>query len=209
MNVQICYLQACSSQINNFQFSLYKCVSYDGQCIVMNVLQLFRLNIACVKKLFCWHRWPEGNSSKREWAGFVVQSDFLSPFPHSGDVKPWRFGRGAQIFLSAVLTVCCSLLMSDLAEPNQTVLVQLLLTLVHLVLSLVQPVLFLVPTIPLPRPTLPPPNIFFIFMLLCVVLYCFGQTQSSECLFIVHGHVWKDLELFIKIGISYFSIFSN
>ncbi len=71
--------------------------------------------------------------------------------------------------------------MSDLvAEPNQTVLVQLLLSLVHLVLSLVQPVLFLVPTIPLPRPTLPPPNIFFICMLLCVVLYCFEQTNQSE-----------------------------
>ncbi len=52
MNVQICYLQVCSSQMNNFRFSLYKCVSYDGQCIVINVLQLFRLNIACVKKLF-------------------------------------------------------------------------------------------------------------------------------------------------------------
>ncbi len=38
--------------MNNFRFSLYKNVSYDGQCIVMNVLQLFRLNIACVKKLF-------------------------------------------------------------------------------------------------------------------------------------------------------------
>ncbi len=38
--------------MNNFRFSLYKGVSYDGQCIVMNVLQLFRLNIAGVKKLF-------------------------------------------------------------------------------------------------------------------------------------------------------------
>ncbi len=54
MNVQICYLPMCHSQMNNFRFSLYKCVSYDGQCIVMNVLQLFRLNIACVKKLFLW-----------------------------------------------------------------------------------------------------------------------------------------------------------
>ncbi len=52
MNVQICYLQVCSSQMNIFRFSLYKCVSCDGQCIVMNVLQLFRLNIACVRKLF-------------------------------------------------------------------------------------------------------------------------------------------------------------
>ncbi len=42
----------CGSQITHFWFSLYKCVSYDGQCIVMNVLQLFRLNKACVKKLF-------------------------------------------------------------------------------------------------------------------------------------------------------------
>ncbi len=31
---------------------LYTCVSYDGQCIVMNVLQLFRLIIAWDKKLF-------------------------------------------------------------------------------------------------------------------------------------------------------------
>ncbi len=52
MNVQISYLQVCSSQMNNFQFSLHKCVGYDGQCIVMNVLGLFRLNIVCVKKLF-------------------------------------------------------------------------------------------------------------------------------------------------------------
>ncbi len=37
--------------MKNFRFSLYKGVSYDG-CIVMNVLQLFRLNIAGVKKLF-------------------------------------------------------------------------------------------------------------------------------------------------------------
>ncbi len=139
-----------------------------------------------------------------------VQSDFLSPFPHSGDVKILEVRQGAQIFLSAVLTVCCSLLMSDLvAEPNQTVLVQLLLSLVHLVFSLVQPVLFLIPTIPLPRPTLPPPNMFFICILLCVVLYCFEQNQSRECLFIVHGHVLKDFELFIKIGISYFSVISN
>ncbi len=129
-----------------------------------------------------------------------VRSDFLSPFPHSGDVKILEVRQGAQIFLSAVLTVCCSLLMSDLvAEPNQTVLVQLLLSLVHLVLSLVQPVLFLLPTIPLPRPTLPPPN----------KTKPFEQNQSRECLFIVHSHVWKDLELFIKIGISYFSIISD
>ncbi len=74
--------------------------------------------------------------------------------------------------------------MSDLvAEPNQTVLVQLLLSLVHLVLSLVQPVLFLVPTIPLPRPTLPPPNIFFICMLLFIcmlyVLFCIVLNKTN------------------------------
>ncbi len=45
-------------------------------------------------------------------------------------------------------------------------------------------------------------------MFLCVVLYCFEQNQSRECL-IVHGHVWKYLELFIKTGISYFSIISD
>ncbi len=34
------------------------------------------------------YRRPECNSSKREWAGCEgVQSDFLSPFPHSGGVK--------------------------------------------------------------------------------------------------------------------------
>ncbi len=78
MNVQICYLQVCSSQMNNFRFSLYKCVSYDGLCIVMNVLQLFRLNIACVKLFLCLAvlvvgiaEVPEGNSSKREWDGCV------------------------------------------------------------------------------------------------------------------------------------------
>ncbi len=59
----------------SFRFSLYKCVSYDEKCIFMNVLHLFRLNVA---------------------------------------------------------------------EPNQTVLVQLFLSLVHLVLSLVHPVPFLV-----------------------------------------------------------------
>ncbi len=65
------------------------------------------------------------------------------------------------------------------------------------------------PTSPFPRPTLPPPNIFFICMLLCVVLYCFEQNQSRECISIVHGHVWREWELFIKIGTSYFSIISN
>ncbi len=65
-----------------------------------------------------------GNSSKREWAGvWGVQSDFLSPFPHSGDIKILEVGRGPPIILSAVLTVRCSLLMSVLvAEPNQTVI---------------------------------------------------------------------------------------
>ncbi len=38
-----------------------------------------------------------------------VQSDFLSPLEM---YKYWRLGRGAHLFLSAVLTVCCSLLMS-------------------------------------------------------------------------------------------------
>ncbi len=119
----------CGSQITHFWFSLYKCVSYDGQCIVMNVLQLFRLSKACIKKLFlCLAVLVVGIAdlkatvSKREWARVCgVQSDFLSPFPHSGDVKTLEVGQGALIFLSAVLNVCCSLLMSSLvAEPNQT-----------------------------------------------------------------------------------------
>ncbi len=68
---------------------------------------------------------------------------------------------------------------------------------------------------PLPGPTSPfsSPNYsspssnspsskhFLYFMLLCVVLFCFELNQSRECLFIVYGHVWKDLELFIKIRI--------
>ncbi len=44
MNVQICYLQVCI-------YSFF-CIN-DGLCIVMNVLQLFRLNIACVKLFLC------------------------------------------------------------------------------------------------------------------------------------------------------------
>ncbi len=52
-----------------------------------------------------------------------VQSDFLSPFPHSGGVKFLEAGQRGTIILSAVLTVRCSLLMSVLeAEPNQTVI---------------------------------------------------------------------------------------
>ncbi len=102
MIIQICYLQVCSSQMNNFRFSLYKCVSYDGQCIVMNVLQLFRLNIACVKKTVlvpgCSGGWFSLTRRQqfKERVGRVcgVQSAFLSPFPHSGDVKILEVGQG-------------------------------------------------------------------------------------------------------------------
>ncbi len=51
MNRYVVY-KCAVHKLKNVWFSLYKYVSYDGQCIVMSVLQLFRLNIACVKKLF-------------------------------------------------------------------------------------------------------------------------------------------------------------
>ncbi len=117
-----------------------------------------------------------------------------SPFPHPNYSSPWS----SQSFSSS-----------------------------QLLLSLVQPVLFLVPTTPLPGPTrsfsssqlllsLVQPVLFLIqlslvqifsFFVCFVVLYCFEQNQFRECIFIVHGHVWK--YLFINIGISYFSIISN
>ncbi len=73
-----------------------------------------------VSGCFCaqWSVAPARGQQYKERVSWVwgVQSDFLSPFPHSGGVK-------ILIILSAVLTVRCSLLMSVLvAEPNQTVI---------------------------------------------------------------------------------------
>ncbi len=154
----------------------------------MNVLQLFRLNIACVKKMFlCLASLNRRHSSKREWQGVIFSAFFLTLEMY----KSWRLGRDAQIFLSTVLTACCSLLMSGLvAEPK-------LLSLVHLVLFLI--------------PTLPPLNIFFLFMfyvLCCSALFWTRPIQRVP-FYCACGHVWKDLELFIKIGIRYFSMIRN
>ncbi len=46
---------------------------------------------------------------------------FLALFLTLEVLSSWRLGRWAPIILSAITTVCCSLLMSVLvAEPNQT-----------------------------------------------------------------------------------------
>ncbi len=65
---------------------------------------------------------PARRQQFKEEVGLVcgVQSDFTSPFLHSGGVKCLEVRQGALIFLSAVLTVRCNPLMSNLAaEPNQ------------------------------------------------------------------------------------------
>ncbi len=106
---------------------------------LMSYLQMFSTGVCY--ELFWWDmawgkktvlvsgcfgaQWSVGQPFKERvsWL-WGVQSDFLSPFLHSGDVKILGgLGRGAPIILSAVLPVHCSLLMSVLvAEPNQTVI---------------------------------------------------------------------------------------
>ncbi len=58
---------------------------------------------------------------KKEMAWmWEIQSDFLSPFSHSGCIQ---FLEGAPIILSGARTVLCILLISDfVSEPNQTVI---------------------------------------------------------------------------------------
>ncbi len=155
-------------------------------------------NCSCVW-LFWWLVSLTRRQQFKERVGRVcgVQSDFLSPFPHSGGHKY----SSQQSWLSAVVSWC-------LIWFNYQILV-----LVQLLLSLPCPLPG--PTSPFPHPNYSSPSSnspsskyflsYYYASLCCVVLYCFEQNQSRDCLFIVHGHVWKDLELFIKIGISYFS----